>query len=96
MKNILLTGVIMLLTTFTLNAQGKYYSKTAQVSFNASTPVEDIDAQTNTGTIVLDTQTGKLESSVLIKAFQFKRALMQEHFNENYLESSKFPKAIFR
>lgn len=96
MKNIMLIFVIMAITIFTLNAQDKYYSKKAIVSFNASTSMEDIDAQTNTGTIILDTKTGKLESSVLVSAFQFKRALMQEHFNENYMESSKFPKAVFK
>lgn len=96
MKNTLLVFVIIMIATIALNAQGKFYAKTAIVSFNASTPLEDIDAQTNTGTIILDTQTGKLESSVLIKAFQFKRALMQEHFNENYMESSKYPKAVFK
>jgi len=96
MKNIITICVLLFAFTTLLHAQGKYYSKTASVNFNASTPVEDIDAQTNTGTVVMDAATGKLESSVLIKAFQFKRALMQEHFNENYMESSKFPKAIFR
>lgn len=95
MKNALFV-VILFFVIITVNAQGKFYSKTALVSFNASTPLEDIDAQTNTGTVVMDAETGRLESSVLIKAFQFKRALMQEHFNENYLESSKFPKATFK
>lgn len=96
MKTIGLAFVLLLIAGVTVNAQGKFFAKTALVHFNASTPLEDIDAQTNTGTIVLDTQTGKLESSVLIKAFQFKRALMQEHFNENYMESSKYPKAVFK
>lgn len=96
MKNTGLALVMLFIATIGLNAQGKFFSKTALVNFNASTPLEDIDAQTNTGTIVLDAQTGKLESSVLVKAFQFKRALMQEHFNENYMESSKFPKAVFK
>lgn len=96
MKNVLLAFVMIIATSIALHAQGKYYSKTAMVEFNAGTPLEDIDAQTNTGTIVFDAQSGRLESSVLIKAFQFKRALMQEHFNENYLESSKYPKAVFK
>ncbi len=96
MKNSLFALMMIIISTFSLHAQGKFYSKKAVVSFNASTPVEDIEAQTSTGTIVLDAQTGKLESSVLISAFQFKRALMQEHFNENYMESSKFPKAVFK
>jgi polyisoprenoid-binding protein YceI len=88
--------VFLLFFATIAHAQGKFYSKTAAVSFNATTPLEDIEAQTGTGTIVFDAQTGKLESTVLIKAFQFKRALMQEHFNENYLESSKYPKATFK
>jgi len=37
-----------------------------------------------------------LEFSVLIKGFEFDRALMQEHFNENYMESDKYPKAVFK
>lgn len=45
---------------------------------------------------MLDLATGKLEFAVLIKGFQFEKALMQEHFNENYLESNKFPKATFK
>ena len=45
---------------------------------------------------MLDEATGNLEMAVLIKGFSFERALMQEHFNENYLESSKFPKASFK
>jgi len=44
----------------------------------------------------LDVATGKMEFAVLIKAFQFEKALMQEHFNENYLESDKYPKSTFK
>jgi len=96
MKNALFILLILCTITINVNAQGKFYSKTASMSFHAGTSLEDIDAQTNTGTVVMDAQTGKLESNVLIKAFQFKRALMQEHFNENYMESSKYPKATFK
>ena len=45
---------------------------------------------------VLNTQTGDMQFSVLIKSFHFEKALMEEHFNENYLESDKFPKATFK
>lgn len=96
MKHTLFVVTLLFAFTILANAQDNYYSKTALISFNAGTPVEDIDAQTNTGTVIMNTSTGKLESSVLVKAFQFKRALMQEHFNENYMESSKFPKAVFK
>ena len=45
---------------------------------------------------MLDAATGRLECSVLIKGFQFEKALMQDHFNENYMESHKFPKGVFK
>lgn len=77
-------------------AQGKFYSKTALVKFSAGTPLEDIDATCNSGTIIVDVQSGRIECSVLVKSFQFARALMQEHFNENYMESSQYPKAVFK
>jgi len=45
---------------------------------------------------VFDKTTGQVEVSILMKAFEFKKALMQEHFNENYIESDKFPKSVFK
>jgi polyisoprenoid-binding protein YceI len=58
--------------------------------------MENIDAKNNQVMSVINTQTGDLQFSVLIKAFQFQKALMEEHFNENYMESNKFPKATFK
>lgn len=58
--------------------------------------MEKIEAHNNSATSVIDLASGKMEFAVLIKAFQFKKALMQEHFNENYMESSKYPKAVFK
>jgi len=58
--------------------------------------MENIDAKNNQVMSVLNTQTGDLQFSVIIKAFHFKKALMEEHFNENYMESTKFPKASFK
>ncbi|KAA9338924.1 YceI family protein [Adhaeribacter soli] len=76
-------------------AQDKYFTKNGQVSFFSSTPMEDIEAHNSNATSVIDARTGKMEFAVLIKAFKFKKALMEEHFNENYMESGKFPKATF-
>jgi polyisoprenoid-binding protein YceI len=78
-----------------LNAQ-KFFTRDGQVNFLSEAPLEKIEAKNSKATSVLDTETGKLEFAVLIKAFQFEKALMQEHFNENYLESSKYPKATFK
>lgn len=74
----------------------KYFTREGKVSFFSKAPLEDIEAQNDKATAVIDFSTGEMEWAVLIKAFKFEKALMQEHFNENYMESSKFPKAIFK
>ena len=88
---LLLTGI----TSITLSAQ-KYYTKSGQISFHSDTPMEKIEAHNYKAVSVLDAATGAMEFSVLIKGFQFEKALMQEHFNENYMESNEFPKSIFK
>lgn len=74
----------------------KVYTKNGNIAFFSKTAIEDIDATNNQVMSVLNMQTGDLQFSVLIKAFHFKKALMEEHFNENYMESNKFPKATFK
>jgi polyisoprenoid-binding protein YceI len=87
--------VVSLLLTCLAFSQKRYFTKTGQITFNAGTPVEDVDGANSTTTSVFDIATGQIEFAVLVKGFEFKRALMQEHFNENYMESDKYPKAIF-
>lgn len=94
MKNILVLCLALSLTS-ALSAQ-KYFTKTGQVNFTSEAPLEKIEAKNSKATSVLDTEAGRLEFAVLIKAFQFEKALMQEHFNENYLESDKYPKSTFK
>jgi hypothetical protein len=74
----------------------KYMTKTGHIEFNANTPVEKIEAVNNAAACLLDIQTGNLDVIVQIKSFVFEKQLMQEHFNENYLESDQFPKASFK
>ncbi len=74
----------------------KYMTRTARISFFSQTPVENIQAINNEASCVLDAQNGALELVVPINSFKFEKALMQEHFNENYMESSKYPKADFK
>lgn len=74
----------------------KYFTRAAHIDFYSHTPVEDIKADNNSGTMVIDAATGQIEVSCAIKAFEFEKALMQEHFNENYMESTKFPTAVFK
>ncbi len=78
------------------NAQ-KLFTRNATVTFDATAAnsPETIKAINKSGTCVLDKSTGAVEVAVLIKGFVFERALMQEHFNENYMESDKYSKALF-
>ena len=78
------------------SAQEKYFTKTGKIRFNCTGGVEKIEALNKGVTCVLDSKTGALQFAVLLKGFEFEKALMQEHFNENYVESVKFPKAIFK
>ena len=78
-------------------AQDKFVDKNGIVIFEASEELfEEVKAINTTATAVFDAQTNKMASLALVRAFQFKNSLMQEHFNESYAESDQFPKAIFR
>jgi hypothetical protein len=77
------------------HGQGKYLSKTGYISFFSASIMEDIEAKNTKVAAVFDLTTGQLAFSVPVREFQFKRTLMQEHFNENYMESEKYPKATF-
>jgi hypothetical protein len=90
-----LSVVFLVVCVQTLSAQ-RYYTKTGRITFTSQAPLEKIESSNNNSLIVLDAATGKLECSVLIKGFQFTKALMQEHFNENYMESHKYPKGLFK
>lgn len=80
---------------FTAQAQ-KYFTREGMIRFFSRTDVEDIEGINRKVAVVWDVPTGAIEFSVLMKAFEFKKALMQEHFNENYVESDKFPKSTFK
>ncbi|HZG23841.1 MAG TPA: YceI family protein [Chitinophagaceae bacterium] len=94
MKLLFLT-VIMISCSQLSFAQAKYFSKAGKISFYSKAPLEDIEAHNTKAVSVFDLSTGQIEFSVLIKGFEFEKAKMQEHFNENYLESDKYPKAVF-
>ncbi len=89
---LLFIGIISLSSA---NAQ-KYMTKTGHIKFYSETPIETIEADNNQVNAALDSQTGDFVFKVLIKSFQFEKALMQEHFNENYMESDKFPNSTFQ
>jgi polyisoprenoid-binding protein YceI len=95
MKNVLSLFIAALISTASVNAQ-KVYTKNGNISFFSKSPLENISANNNQVMSVFNQQTGEMQFSVLIKSFHFEKALMEEHFNENYMESNKFPKAIFK
>lgn len=76
-------------------AQDVFMTRNGKISFFSRTPMENIDAVNNEVLSVVDLKKGELAFAVLIKGFHFERALMEEHFNENYMESTKLPKATF-
>ncbi len=95
MKHVILFAVFFSALLSQAVAQ-KYYTKNGSISFFSKTSLENIKADNNQVLSVLNAQTGEVQFSVLIKSFHFEKALMEEHFNENYLESEKFPKATFK
>ncbi|HMQ46097.1 MAG TPA: YceI family protein [Saprospiraceae bacterium] len=90
-----LVFMLALLSVSAIHAQ-KYFTKAGNIAFFSDTALEKIEAHNYKATSVIDLTSGQMEFAVLIKAFQFEKALMQEHFNENYMESDKFPKATFK
>ncbi|HRE50715.1 MAG TPA: YceI family protein [Flavitalea sp.] len=95
MKNIL-TAFLMLLTVIAAGAQYVYSTDHAVISFFSSAPLEDIKATSNAGSAAIDAQTGSVYVKVQIRSFRFRKSLMQEHFNEKYMESDKYPYAEFK
>jgi hypothetical protein len=84
------------MSIFNQAGQELYACKNAQVSLFSSAPIEDIAATSTAGTSVYNPATGDVLFSVSIPTFKFKKSLMQEHFNSDYLESDKYPRATFK
>ena len=88
--------VLCFLLSLQLHAQ-KYYTRSGSTQFEGSEKAFEPIAATNTSTtVILDTRSGNIVSQVFMAGFQFKNALMQEHFNENYMDSYQYPKATFK
>jgi hypothetical protein len=95
MKKVLLLGFIIIgIASF---AQDKMTTKIGKITFEASVPAfEEVKAKNDGVTCVINSKTGEIASLALMKGFRFKIALMEEHFNENYVESDQYPKATFK
>jgi polyisoprenoid-binding protein YceI len=90
---LLLTGLIL----FAITVVGQnYVTRTGYIRFYSEAPLENIEAINRQVNSALNSSTGEFVFRVLMKSFNFEKALMQEHFNENYVESHKFPNASFQ
>lgn len=96
MKRILSFCVLFSLLTMQGMSQERYFTRNGKVSFYSDAPAEKIEAHNAQATSVMDVTTGNFEFAVLMKAFEFEKALMMEHFHENYAESDKYPKSVFK
>ncbi len=78
-----------------LSAQDRYLTRTGEITFFSTAPLEDIEAKSDKALSIVDLAKGQVAVDMLMKSFEFEKKLMQEHFNENYVESDKYPKAKF-
>ena len=94
MKKFTILLATILLTATVVNAQ-KFMTKNGTIKFFSDTPMEKIEGTNRQVNSALDFATGNFVFKALIQGFEFEKALMQEHFNENYVESDKYPAATF-
>jgi hypothetical protein len=87
--------LFFLVFCYTKNYSQLFITKTGFIGFYSKTPLEDIKAENNQVYAVIDAGKKNIAFSLLLKGFLFPRELMQQHFNENYIESDKYPKANF-
>ncbi|MFV8442669.1 YceI family protein [Flavobacterium sp. LB2P44] len=89
--------ILLLIIANALSAQEKMVSYVGITNFEASIPLfEEVKAINEKTTCILITKTGEIACWITIKDFKFKRDLMQDHFNKNYMESNRFPRAMFK
>jgi len=96
MKAIRLTVLFLTFTVFALQTFAQVYTtQSATLSFFSAARLENIEGTSKDGGVVLNTASNEILVKVTISTFEFKNGLMQEHFNETYLESVKYPTAQF-
>jgi hypothetical protein len=94
MKKTLLFAIAALLSISVFSQ--RYFTRSGEIVFYSSTPVEDIEAINKTVASVFDAKSGKIEFAVTLKSFVFEKALMQEHFYENYVVCVTYAKATLK
>ena len=96
MRLFLLSFLVLFGFVGQLSAQTIYITDTSNVSFFSATPVEDIKAVNVASTSLINLAKSEVAFRVPISGFQFEKPLMQEHFNENYMDTEKYPTASFK
>ncbi len=92
-----LTILSICLLSFTCAwTQDRYFTRTGEISFYSDAPMEKIEALNQQASCILDKSSGDIAVSLQMRGFKFEKALMEEHFNENYVESHKYPKSTFK
>ncbi len=93
-KYLSLMSMFLMIASFSYSQ--RFYTKTGKIDFYSKAPLEDIEAKNKTVSAVIDSKSGAIQFAVQMKGFEFEKKLMQEHFNENYVESDKYPKGEFK
>ena len=95
MRRPILISLFLVSAGLSASAQ-KYISRSVEVSFLSETPIENIEAFNNQVSSILDLSTGEIVFQVPIRGFHFENALMEEHFNENYMDTEEFPRSTLQ
>jgi hypothetical protein len=96
MNKLLLVIIVLICCLGVSNAQNAQITRQGEITFFSYTSVEDIKADNNQVLSLFYPQTKKIGVEILMRAFTFEKSLMYEHFNESYIESDLYPKAIFQ
>ena len=94
-KHLIILLPVLFLAALVATGQERYITTAGVISIDASSPLEDIEAVNKKVNVILDPDSGKIAVVLLVQEFEFRRKLMQEHFNENYMHSDSYPKALF-
>jgi hypothetical protein len=94
MKRFFSLVALVLLTTASYSQI--YIANSCSISFFSASPLENIEALNKAAKPIINTATGDVQVKIVMNAFVFDKPLMQEHFNENYVESEKYPNCVFK
>lgn len=95
MKKIKLLSIVLFFINTLVAQNNKYFTRNATITFVSAAPMEKISSKNSQVNCILNTQTNDLAFKVVVKSFEFEKQAMADHFNDDYLQSDKFPNATF-